>query len=322
MSEINGWVAVDGKVQRVSRPVNPPGEGEVCIRIHASGVNRADLMQLKGHYPPPPGYSDFMGLECAGVVEAVGAGVTQWEAGDEVIALLAAGGYNDRVVCDARQLLPLPAGWSMEQGAAFVEAFATAWLNLYQIGALEKGERVLLYAGASGVGCAAIQLCKLMGNPVTAVVGNPAKAEFCRKLGADEAVLRDADCWQNLARLAPFDLLLDSVAGDWLPKSLPLMAVDGRLVLIGLMGGSLCELDAATVLMKRLRIQGSTLRGRAVEFKAQVLASMRHALWDALQQQQLVPVIDRVFEREELSAAFEYLAGNRNMGKVVVRGER
>ncbi|WP_426416565.1 NAD(P)H-quinone oxidoreductase [Aestuariirhabdus sp. LZHN29] len=320
MKSINGLVAVEGVPQRISRSGGVPGAGEVAIKVHASGVNRADLMQIKGNYPSPAGYSDFLGLECAGVIESVGAGVEGWSEGAPVMALLAAGGFNDRVVCDGRQLLPLPDGWSMEQGAAFVEAYATAWLNLFQLGELKPGERVLLYAGASGVGSAAIQLCKLMGNPVTVVVGSNAKADFCRQLGADHAVLRNSDqCWQQLEALGPFELLLDPVAGDWLQRSLSIMAQDGRLMLIGLMGGSRCQLNAATVLMKRIRIQGSTLRGRSVAFKGKLLDSLRGAVWGGMKEQTIMPVIDRVFEIEEIAAAFEYLASNRNMGKIIVR---
>ncbi|MCL6417786.1 NAD(P)H-quinone oxidoreductase [Aestuariirhabdus sp. Z084] len=319
MITVQGLVATQShQGEWVSREVKPPAAGEVCIRIHASGVNRADLMQLKGYYPPPPGYSDLLGLECAGVIESVGDGVDGWKPGDAVMALLAAGGFSNRVVCDVRQLLPLPKGWDMTQGAGFMEAYSTAWLNLYRIGDLQPEERVLIYAGASGVGSAAIQLCNLMDNPVVAVVGSQEKADYCRQLGAQTTVLRDSQCWHKLQALAPFDLLLDPVAGDWLENSVSLLAMDGRLVLIGLMGGRRCELDAATILMKRIRIQGSTLRGRTVGFKGALLESMRNQLWQSIGRGQLSPVVDRVFTTEEIDKAFAWMANNSNKGKVII----
>ncbi len=318
MRKIKALVAENGMAKWTKRTIEEPGVNEVRVRIHASGINRADLMQLKGHYPAPPGYSDIMGLECAGTLEEVGAEVEGYSVGDRVCALLAAGAYADEVVCDSRQLFPLPEHWNFVQGGAFIEAFATAWLNLYQLGKLEPKENVLLYAGASGVGSAAIQLCRTLENPVTVVVGNEQKRAFCLSLGADEAVIRDDACWDNLQLSAPFNLVLDPVAGDWLQKSVSLLALDGRLMLIGLMGGSTSEIDAAQLLMKRICLQGSTLRSRSVEFKGKLLSAMRCRLWHYLEGGTLHPVVDSVYAPDEIGNAFEYVSQNRNMGKVVI----
>lgn len=318
MQTIEGLVADSGAAKWVSREIGCPGKSEVLIRIQATGVNRADLMQLQGLYPAPPGYSDVMGLECAGTIEAVGEDIEGWQVGDRVCALLAAGGYASHVICDARQLFPLVDGWSFAQGAGFIEAFATAWLNLYQIGCLVPGEKVLVYAGASGVGSAAIQLCQAFGNPVTALAGNEQKREFCLSLGAETVVLRDDHCWDELKSLSPFDLVLDPVAGDWLQKTVSLLGMDGRLILIGLMGGTHSELNAGHLLMKRIRLQGSTLRSRSVSFKGALLSQLRQRLWQDLQSGRVRPLIDRTFSAADIKEAFSYMAENRNLGKIII----
>lgn len=295
-----------------------PGPGEVRIAVRATAVNRADLLQAAGLYPPPPGASDILGLECAGTVIAAGAGVMQWAPGDAVCALLAGGGYADDVVVDARHCLPLPAGLSFEEGAALPEAFATAWLNLFMEAGLRPGERVLLPAGASGVGTAALQLCRLRGNPCFVTVGSAEKLAACLALGATGGIVRGEQALTDLLGGAGVDVILDQVAGSMLEDHLRLLNTDGRLVLIGLMGGRTAPVDLGRMLVKRLRIIGSTLRSRSADDKAALVAALAREVWPAFTDGRLRPVIDRVFALEQAAAAHAHVAANRNTGKVVL----
>lgn len=224
------------------------------IRVAAAGLNRADLLQMKGLYPPPPGASPYMGLECAGVVEEVGAGA-DWRVGDRVCALLASGAMAEEVVVDARHVLPVPEGLSLHEAAALPEVYATAWLNIFQLGGLKAGEKVLVHAGASGVGSAAIQLCKAFGSPVWVSVGSPERLAYCQGLGAAGGVVRNANL-DELEQLGPFDVILDPVGAGYGQLNLKVLARDGRWVIIGLMGGRKFELDLALVLGKRLKSPG------------------------------------------------------------------
>lgn len=310
-------VVGDDHVCRLGEQPRPvPRAGEVRIAVHATAVNRADLLQKAGLYPPPPGASAILGLECAGIVDAVGPGVTAWREGEAVCALLGGGGYADHVCVDARHCLPVPAGLSLEAAAALPEAFATAWLNLWQEAALQPGERVFLPAGASGVGTAAIQLCQVFGNPCFVSVGSRAKLEQCLALGASAGIVRGEAA---PATLGTMDVILDPVGGSALADHLGLLDSDGRLVLIGLMGGRQGEVDLGRLLVKRLRLIGSTLRSRSADAKAGLIAGLREQVWPHLAAGRLRPVIDSAWPLEEAEAAHGHVAANRNTGKVVLR---
>jgi len=295
------------------------GPGQVRIRIAAAGVNRADLLQCQGLYPPPAGYSDIPGLECAGEVIEAGARVTRLAPGMAVCALLAAGGYATEVVCDARQVLPLPAGLGMEEGAALPEVFATAWSNLFGLADLREGEKVLVKAGGSGVGTAAVQLCRAFGSPVFVQVGSDDKLRRCVELGASGGVNRHTGELSALRDAGPFDVILDPVAGAGLQATIDLMNDDGRLLIIGLLGGRRAEIDVGRLLVKRLEILGSTLRSQPIPVKARIMHELFEHVWPRLERGDLRPVIDAVLPIGQVGEAHRRLAANATFGKIVLR---
>ena len=295
------------------------GPGQVRIRIAAAGVNRADLLQCQGLYPPPAGYSDIPGLECAGEVIEAGARVTRLAPGMAVCALLAAGGYATEVVCDARQVLPLPAGLGMEEGAALPEVFATAWSNLFGLADLREGEKVLVKAGGSGVGTAAVQLCRAFGSPVFVQVGSDDKLRRCVELGASGGVNRHTGELSALRDAGPFDVILDPVAGAGLQATIDLMNDDGRLLIIGLLGGRRAEIDVGRLLVKRLEILGSTLRSQPIPVKARIMHELFEHVWPRLERGDLRPVIDAVLPIGQVGEADRRLAANATFGKIVLR---
>lgn len=308
-------------VTEVPRPV--PGPGEVRIAVHAAGVNRADLVQKAGRYPPPPGASPILGLEVAGTIAEVGPEVTAWRTGDPVCALLAGGGYAEHVVVDARHVLPRPDGLSHVQAAAMVEVFATAWLNLMQEGGLadRPGATVVVHAGGSGVGTAAVQLCRLTGHPVFVTAGSDDKLARCRALGADGGANRHDGPWRHHVqawRPDGVDLVLDPVGAAYLGDNVAVLAPDGRLVLIGLLSGRTAELDLGLVLSRRLRVQGSTLRSRDAGFKASLIRALRTDVWPHVDDGSLVPIVDRTFPLDEAEAAHAHVASNDTFGAVVL----
>ncbi|HWV09820.1 MAG TPA: zinc-binding dehydrogenase [Pseudomonas sp.] len=307
---------VEGRVEWVEQPALACDVGEVRIRVAAAGLNRADLLQRAGLYPPPPGASEMLGLECAGVITEVGPG-SDWQVGDRVCALLAGGGMAQEVVVDARHVLPVPEGLSLAQAAALPEVYATAWLNLFQLAGLKPGEKVLLHAGASGVGSAAIQLCKAFGSPVWVSVGSAERLAYCEALGAQGGVLRGDDL-SALRDFGPFDVILDPVGGNYAALNLDLLARDGRWVNIGLMGGRKAELDLALVLGKRIQLTGSTLRNRDDAFKADLMRDLQATVWPLFVEGRLKPQLERGFPVKDAEAAFAALADNRVNGKLVL----
>ena len=307
---------VDGHVAWVEAERPACDAGQVRIRVAAAGLNRADLLQRAGLYPPPPGASLYLGLECAGVVEEVGAGA-DWRVGDRVCALLAGGGMAEEVVVDARHVLPVPEGLSLHEAASIPEVYATAWLNIFQLGALKAGEKVLVHAGASGVGSAAIQLCKAFGSPVWVSVGSPERLAYCESLGAAGGVVRNGNL-DDLKQLGPFDVILDPVGASYASLNLQLLARDGRWVIIGLMGGRKVELDLALVLGKRLEITGSTLRNRDDGFKAELLRELRQQVWPLFSEGRLSPQLVDTYSVEFAEAAYAELASNQVSGKLVL----
>lgn len=302
--------------------VPTPGPKEVLVQVHATALNRADLLQRKGMYPPPPGASEILGLEMAGEIVACGTDVTQWQIGDRVCSLLEGGGYAQFVACHEGMLLPVPAQLSFEQAAALPEVFYTAYLNIYMEAAAQPGERVLLHAGASGVGTAGIQLCQAFGNPVYATTSTP-KVERVKELGATLVVDRLAGSWLETMRGCmddpTFDVILDPVGANYLQDNIRALRRRGRLVLIGLMGGPKAELPLHKVLVNRLRVLGSVLRSRSREEKLVITEALKEKVWPLFATDQLHPIIDRVFPITEANEAHEVLAGNQTFGKVILQ---
>jgi len=307
---------VDGQVVWVDEPGPACDVGQVRIRVAAAGLNRADLLQKAGLYPPPPGASQVLGLECSGVISEVGAG-SSWQVGDRVCALLAGGGMAEEVVVDGRHVLPVPDGMSLVEAAALPEVYATVWLNLFQLAALKPGQKVLLHAGASGIGSAAIQLCKAFGNPCWVSVGSAERLAYCEALGAQGGVVRNGDL-ESLRDLGPFDVILDPVGGSYAALNLKLLAQDGRWVLIGLMGGREAKLDLAQVLAKRVQLLGSTLRSRDDQFKADLFSDLGLHVWPLFAEGRLSAQLARTFPIKDAEAAFAELASNNVAGKVVL----
>ncbi len=307
---------VEGQVAWVEEPSLTCDVGQVRIRVAAAGLNRADLLQKAGLYPPPPGASHVLGLECSGVISEVGAG-SSWQVGDRVCALLAGGGMAEEVVVDGRHVLPVPEGVSLIEAAALPEVYATVWLNVFQLAALKPGEKILLHAGASGIGSAAIQLCKAFGNPCWVSVGSAERLAYCEALGAQGGVVRTDDL-ESLRDFGPFDVILDPVGGNYSALNLKLMALDGRWVLIGLMGGREAKLDLAQVLAKRVQLLGSTLRSRGDQFKADLLSDLGQHVWPLFAEGRLRPQLAKAFAVKDAEAAFAELASNTVAGKLVL----
>lgn len=316
-------IVIDGNHLRWQNVDDPAlGVGQVRIAVAATAVNRADLVQRSGGYPPPPGASPILGLECAGVVLEVGEGVTRVAPGDRVCALLAGGGYAEQTVVPAGQVLKIPAGLDFVQAAALPEVFATAYLNLYMEAKLAKGERVLIHAGASGVGTAAIQLCKAFHNPCFVTAGSADKIERCVALGADGGVDRHAggfhDAVMKWSGGSGVDVILDVVGAPYFKDNVASLTLGGRLLLIGLMGGAQVEANLGVLMMKRLRVIGSTLRARPVSEKAAVMDALGERVWPFIESGAIKPIVDAVLPIEQAEAAHELVAGNGTFGKVVM----
>ena len=313
---MNALQGIDGQLEWGPQPSPVCDVGQIRIRVAAAGLNRADLLQRNGLYPPPPGVTEVLGLECSGVVSEVGPG-SRWRVGDRVCALLAGGGMAEEVVVDGRHALPVPEGLSLAEAAALPEVYATAWLNLFQLGRLQPGEKVLLHAGASGVGSAGIQLCKAFGNPVWVSVGSAERLAYCEALGAQGGALR-GDALEGLRDFAPFDVILDPVGASYAELNLKLLGQDGRWVIIGLMGGRKAQLDLALLLGKRIQMIGSTLRSRDADSKALLLADLEQQVWPLFAEGRLKPQLERSYPIGEAEAAFEALASNQVQGKLVL----
>ena len=301
-----------------------PGLGQVLIRVAATSVNRADLQQRSGNYAPPPGESEILGLEVAGVIEQLGEGVSGWRVGDRVMTLVGGGGYAEHATAAASTLMPVPDGIDLVQAAGIAEVFITAWLNVFREAALKPGETLLAHGGASGVGTAAIQLAKALGpSPVIVTVGSEAKAEACRKLGADHVILyKQEDFSERALALADGrgpDVILDHIGAAYLEPNLRCLAAYGRLVIIGLLGGAKAELNIGRLMVKRQRVIGSVLRARPVAEKAEITAAFRAAALDRFARGELKPVIHAVLPLAEVRRAHELVAANANTGKVILQ---
>ena len=297
------------------------GPGELRIQVVASAINRADLLQRNGGYPPPPGASPIMGLECAGTVTEIGEGVSSFAIGDEVCALLAGGGYAEEVVVPAGQVLPVPKGVSCVDAAALPEVFATAYLNLYMEADLAPTERVIVHAGASGVGTAALQMLKHSNNPSFVTVGNQAKLDQCIALGADGGSIRHEGSFLAAAQAWAengVDVILDPVGGQYLMDNLTALGLGGRLVLIGLMSGAVTEVNLGLLMMKRARVVGSTLRARPIGEKALVMDGLKRDVWPKIEAGLIEPIIEARFLIEQTADAHALMAGNDTVGKILL----
>ncbi len=305
----------------VEVPDPEPLSGEVVIAVSATAVNRADIMQREGHYPPPPGASDILGLECAGVIESVGEGVTEWRPGDRVCALLSGGGYTERVAVSAGQVLPTPTGLDDVRAAALPEAVCTVWSNVFMIAALQPREVFLVHGGGSGIGTMAIQLTKQLGARVVCTVGSDQKAAFCRDLGADLVVnYREQDFVEEVRRFedAGADVILDNMGAAYLGRNVELLATEGRLVVIGLQGGAKAEVDLNALLRKRAAIIATTLRHRPADEKASIVASVRENVWPLVEDGTIRPVVHATFTLNDVAEAHEMVGTSAHIGKVVI----
>jgi len=334
MSEAGSMRAVvmDGpggpEVLRMGEAPRPaPGPGQVLIQVAATSVNRADLQQRAGSYPPPPGESEILGLEAAGVIAEVGEGATGWRTGDRVMTLLGGGGYAEYAAAPAATLMPVPDGLDLVQAAAISEVFITAYLNVFREAGLKPGETLLVHGGASGVGTAAIQLVKALGGGrVIVTVGSKAKAEACQALGADHAILyKEEDFAERASALTEGrgpDVILDHIGAAYLEKNLSCLALYGRLVIIGLLGGARAELNIGRMMVKRQRIIGSVLRARPVDEKAAVTRAFADAAVPKFANGELKPVIHEVMPLDEVRRAHELVGANANTGKVILVVDR
>ncbi|MEV8017542.1 NAD(P)H-quinone oxidoreductase [Streptomyces sp. NPDC086554] len=303
--EVLRWTDVEDPV---------PAAGEVVIDVVASAVNRADVAQRLGLYPVPEGASPYPGLEVSGRISAVGEGVTHWQPGDEVCALLAGGGYAQKVAVPAGQLLTVPKGASLVQAAALPEAAATVWSNVFMTGALKAGETFLMHGGAGGIGTAAIQIAKAHGARVVTTVGGPEQAARVRDLGADLAINYRTE---DFAEHGPYDVILDVIGGDYLARNVNSLAPDGRLVIIGLQNGLTAELNLAQLLSKRVSVHGTTLRSRQAGQKAAIVAEVQEHVWPLIESGTVQVVIDRTLPMDQAAEAHRILDAH-HIGKIVL----
>ena len=304
------------------RAVPPAGAGELLIQVAAAGVNRADVMQRRGQYPPPRGASDVLGLEVSGTVVAVGDDVRAWRVGDAVCALLAGGGYAEYCAAPASLCLPIPAGIDVVDAAALPEAALTVWTNVFERGRLLPGETLLVHGGSSGIGTMAIQLARARDSPVVVTAGSAEKCAACEALGAAAAVnYRETDFVEAVREVmggAGVDVILDMVGRDYLQKNLDLLNVDGRLVIIGLMSGARAEIDLASLLRRRLIVTGTTLRARAVAEKAALVGAVRDRLWPLFETGCVRPVIHQRLPLTAAAEAHRVMEASTHFGKLLL----
>jgi putative PIG3 family NAD(P)H quinone oxidoreductase len=299
-----------------------PGPGEVLVDVAAAGVNRADLMQRQGFYPPPAGAPPYPGLECSGTIAEVGEGVTQWHAGDQVCALLSGGGYAERVVVPAGQLLPLPAGPSLIEAAALPETTCTVYSNVFLGARLSSGETLLIHGGGSGIGTTAIQLARQAGAIVAVTAGSAEKLEACRQLGADITInYHDEDFVASLKQATGgrgADVILDIIGAAYLDRNIDALAPDGRIANIGLQKGGKAELDLGKLMSKRGTIMSTTLRARPKEQKASIVAAVRERVWPLVEAGSVRPVIDTEIPMPRAAEAHRIMTASSHTGKILL----
>jgi putative PIG3 family NAD(P)H quinone oxidoreductase len=295
-----------------------PGEGEVLVRVAASAVNRADVLQRQGFYDPPPGASRYPGLECSGRIAALGAGVSGWAVGDEVCALLSGGGYAEKVAVPVGQLLPVPKGVDLVTAAALPEVTCTVWSNVFQVAHLRPAETLLVHGGSSGIGTMAIQLGKAIGARVAVTAGSAEKLEACRALGADVLInYREQDFVEALGP-GGADVILDVMGAKYLDRNLDALAVNGRLVVIGMQGGVKAELNLGKLMAKRAAVAATGLRARPLDEKAAIVASVREHVWPLLESGTVRPVVDRVLPLADAAEAHRLMESSTHIGKILL----
>lgn len=305
-----------------TRPTPAPGPGEVLVKVAAAGVNRPDVLQRYGKYPPPPGASDLPGLEIAGTVAALGAGVSGFKPGDKVCALISGGGYAEYCTAPAPQCLPVPSRLSMIEAAAVPETFFTVWTNVFERGRLKAGETFLVHGGASGIGTTAIQLAKAFGARVLATAGTPEKCAACQALGAERAINYKTEDFVAVVKDATggkgVDLTLDMVGGDYVGKNIEIARLEGRIVQIAFLRSPKTEVNLAPLMMKRLTLTGSTLRARSVEEKGAVAAAVRQNVWPLLEAGTVKPLIHATFPLADAAGAHRLMEADTHIGKIVL----
>ncbi|QKV20752.1 NAD(P)H-quinone oxidoreductase [Oricola thermophila] len=304
------------------RPVPEPGEGEILVRVKCAGVNRPDVLQRMGAYPPPKGASDIPGLEISGTVEATGPGASRFARGDAVCALVAGGGYAEFATVHETNALPVPSGFTFAEAAAIPETHFTVWHNVFQRGGLKPGETLLVHGGTSGIGTTAIQLAKAFGSTVLTTAGSAEKCAACTKLGADRAInYREEDFVEAVKEATDgrgADVILDMVGGDYITRNYRAAAMDGRIVQIAFLGGRKAEADFSLLMTKRLVHTGSTLRARDTEFKAGLAAELREKAWPLFAERRIAPVMDMIFPLREAWRAHERMEAGSHIGKIVL----
>lgn len=306
----------------VERDKPVPGYGEILIRVAFAGVNRPDALQRAGNYAPPPDASDLPGLEAAGTVAAVGAGVSSLKEGDQVCALLPGGGYADYVVTPAAHALPVPKGLSMREAACLPETFFTVWSNVFMRGGLRAGERFLVHGGSSGIGTTAIQLANAFGARVFTTAGSDEKCNVCVQLGAEQAINYATDDFvDEMRRVGGANLILDMVGGDYIPRNISALADDGRLVQIAFLQGPKVALNFAQLMTRRLTMTGSTLRPQSVAAKARIADALRDQVWPLLEAGRVKPVMDSEFSLKDASKAHARMESSAHIGKIVLNVE-
>jgi putative PIG3 family NAD(P)H quinone oxidoreductase len=303
-------------------PAPTAGPGEVLLDVAATAVNRADLLQRQGHYPPPPGASDIIGLECSGTIAALGEGVTRWAVGDEVCALLAGGGYAEQVVVPAGQLMPVPAGVDLVTAAALPEVACTVWSNVFMVAGLRPLEHLLVHGGAGGIGTMAIQLAHALGARVYTTAGSPEKRALCAELGADVTIdYREEDFVEVVRRESDghgADVVLDNMAAKYLARNVDVLALEGRLVVIGMQGGTKGELDLGVLMRKRGAVIATTLRSRPVEGKAAICAAVAEHVWPLVAEGLVRPIVHARLPLAEAGRAHALLESGDAVGKVLL----
>ncbi|MGD8476659.1 MAG: NAD(P)H-quinone oxidoreductase [Burkholderiales bacterium] len=306
----------------VSRPVPEPAAAEVLIQVSAAGVNRPDVMQRLGMYPPPPGAPDIPGLEVAGTIVKCGGDVERWKTGDRVCALVAGGGYAEYVTAPWQQCLPIPGKLSMSEAASLPETFFTVWANVFERARLAPGETLLVQGGSSGIGVTAIQLAHAFGNRVFVTAGSPDKCHRCEQLGAERAIdYKNEDFVSVIKEITNgkgVDVILDMVAGDYVPRELQCLADDGRLVIIAFLGGTKTQLNMTDILRRRLTITGSTLRPRPVAFKAAVASALEEKVWPLVANGTIKPVIHSCYRLADARDAHAMMESSNHVGKLIL----
>ena len=307
-------------LQLTRRPVPTPRQGEVVIKLAYAGVNRPDTLQRAGLYNPPVGASDLPGLEGAGVISAIGLGVTQWSVGDEVCALLPGGGYAQYATTYANHCLPIPQGLSIKQAACLPETFFTVYSNVFQRGKLEVGEKFLVHGGSSGIGTTAIQLAHLFGARVFATAGSEEKCQACKDLGAERVINYRSEVFEDvLESYGGVDLILDMVGGDYIQRNLEALADDGRLVQIAFLKGPKVALNLVQMMTRRLSITGSTLRPQSDLAKAKIASALLEKVWPHLATNRIAPVMDSEFPLSEAAEAHKRMESSQHIGKIVLK---